>query len=294
MNAFDKTIDQEKTPKPSCSVCPTSWAISHITHHPKRFFVGLILFAFGFILWQTFPFIEQWVNSMEMGYSQWFSENIPKDKIWILIPIGFLGGLIASISPCILALLPLNLSYIGTLEPQSKREAFINALMFVLGVILVLSLMGLLSSFAGALMVDYKGYIQIVVGIFSMLMGLVVVDIIQLPLPTLVKTIPKGAGPFLVGVIFALVSSPCASPVLLAVLSASATTGNPIMSTATMASYALGYTMILFLASLLTGLSKQVSGLKRFSRETQILGSAFLFLVGVYFVVLGVQWIYGG
>jgi cytochrome c biogenesis protein CcdA len=46
-----------------------------------------------------------------------------------LLPLAFLGGLIASVSPCILGLLPINRSYIGTLELKSRRNRQIGILL---------------------------------------------------------------------------------------------------------------------------------------------------------------------
>jgi cytochrome c-type biogenesis protein len=115
--------------------------------------------------------LEQLVSQTENQYQKW-GESQPLNHPWILIPFAVGGGLLASISPCILALLPVNLSYIGTLNLKSRREAFWNATGFVLGVVTVLSIFGLFSSVAGAIMVDWRGYINLAIGCLIILMGL--------------------------------------------------------------------------------------------------------------------------
>lgn len=152
------------------------------------------------------------------------------------MPLAFVGGLLASVSPCILALLPVNLSYIGTLKINSRWDAFSKAGLFVLGAVTILSLFDLVSSFAGAVMVEYRGYINIVVGLIMAVMGLWLMGVVKIPLPQMNLNVPK-AGPYGVGLTFALVSSPCASPVLFAVLAAA--TGSQVLGTLTMVSYAL-------------------------------------------------------
>jgi cytochrome c-type biogenesis protein len=102
------------------------------------------------------------------------------------------------------------------------------------------------------------------------------------------------AGPYGVGLTFALVSSPCASPVLFAVLAAAAGTGSPVLGTLTMVFYALGYTMIIFLSSLFTGLAKQSKRLLQHSDGVIRFGSLALILTGAYYLVTGTQWFLGG
>ncbi|NJK76295.1 MAG: cytochrome c biogenesis protein CcdA [Microcoleus sp. SU_5_6] len=236
--------------------------------------------------------IEQVISIIENNYQQWFNQQDTANP-FVLLPLAFIGGLIASVSPCILALLPVNLSYIGTLKIESRWDAFTKAGLFVLGAVTILSLFGLVSSFAGAVMVEYRGYINIVVGLIMAVMGLWLMGVVQLPLPQMNVNLPK-AGPYGVGLTFALVSSPCASPVLFAVLAAAAATGSQILGTLTMVSYALGYTILIFLASLFTGMAKQSKQLLNHSEGIIRFGSLALILTGTYYLFTGTKWFFGG
>ncbi|MFM7277716.1 MAG: cytochrome c biogenesis CcdA family protein [Microcystis aeruginosa] len=235
--------------------------------------------------------LERAISIVENSYQQWLDRQDTTNPL-ILLPLAFLGGVIASISPCILALLPVNLSYIGTLKIESRWDAFSKAGLFVLGAVTILSLFGLVSSFAGAVMVEYRGYINIVVGLIMAVMGLWLLGVIKLPLPQMNLNLPQ-AGPYGVGLTFALVSSPCASPVLFAVLAAAAATGSQVLGTLTMVSYALGYTILIFLASLFTGLAKQSRNLLQHSETIIRLGSVALMVTGAYYLVTGTQWFMG-
>ena len=236
--------------------------------------------------------IEQIISVVENSYQQWFDQQDVANP-FVLLPLAFVGGLLASVSPCILALLPVNLSYIGTLKIRSRWDAFTKAGLFVLGAVTILSLFGLVSSFAGAVMVDYRGYINIAVGVIMAIMGLWLMGVVNIPLPTLNVNLPQ-AGPYGVGLTFALVSSPCASPVLFAVLAAAAATGSQLLGTLTMVSYALGYTILIFLASLFTGLAKQSNRLLQHSEGIVRFGSVALLMTGLYYLVTGTQWFLGG
>ncbi len=235
--------------------------------------------------------LEKAISIVENSYQQWLDRQDTNNPL-VLLPLAFLGGVIASISPCILALLPVNLSYIGTLKIESRWDAFSKAGLFVLGAVTILSLFGLVSSFAGTVMVEYRGYINIVVGLIMAVMGLWLLGVIKLPLPQMNLNLPQ-AGPYGVGLTFALVSSPCASPVLFAVLAAAAATGSQVLGTLTMVSYALGYTILIFLASLFTGLAKQSRNLLQHSETIIRLGSVALMVTGAYYLVTGTQWFMG-
>jgi len=236
--------------------------------------------------------IEQVISRIENRYQQWFSQQDTANP-FILLPLAFLGGGIASVSPCILALLPVNLSYIGTLKITSRWDAFKKAGLFVLGAVTILSLFGLVSSFAGVVMVDYRGYINIIVGLIMAVMGLWLIGLIKIPLPQMDINLPV-AGPYGVGLTFALVSSPCASPVLFGVLAAAAATGSQLLGTLTMMSYALGYTLLIFLSSLFTGFAKQSKQLLHHSEGVIRFGSLALILTGTYYLFTGTQWFLGG
>ncbi|NJR15522.1 MAG: cytochrome c biogenesis protein CcdA [Calothrix sp. CSU_2_0] len=236
--------------------------------------------------------VERLISIIENRYQQWFDKQDTANP-FVLLPLAFAGGAIASVSPCILALLPVNLSYIGTLNIKSRWDAFSKAGLFVLGAVTILSLFGLVSSFAGAVMVEYRGYINIVVGLIMAVMGLWLMGVVNIPLPQMNVNLPK-AGPYGVGLTFALVSSPCASPVLFAVLASAAATGSQLLGTLTMVSYALGYTLLIFLASLFTGLAKQSRNLLNHSEGIIRFGSVALILTGVYYLFTGTQWFFGG
>ncbi|WP_235006866.1 cytochrome c biogenesis protein CcdA [Calothrix rhizosoleniae] len=256
---------------------------------PGLLFIGtIILIVFGNQFQSWYDSMENFVSAIETPFHKWL-ENQNNNSPLILIPVAFVGGLIASISPCILSLLPVNLSYIGTLKIASRRDAFFKAGLFVLGAITVFSLFGLFASLASAVMVEFRGHVNIAVGVVILLMGLSFAGLIHLPLPKKQFSIPV-AGPYGVGLTFALVTSPCASPVLFSVLAAAAATGSQLFSIVIMVTYAIGYTAVIFFASLFTGLVKQRQVLLTQSDWVIRLGSALLILAGGYYLVTGIRW----
>lgn len=287
---FDSNSLQPVSPSPS-DLPPASRKkpFSSKTLFYGGLFLGAIVLALlspHFSGW--YIYLTELVGQIQTPYQQWLEQQNLSNPL-VLVPLAFIGGLIASISPCILSLLPVNLSYIGTLKITSRRAAFAKASLFVLGVVTVFSLFGLFASFAAAVLVDYRGYFNVVVGAIILVMGLSFAGIIHLPLPQ-PKASVSAAGPYGVGLTFALISSPCSSPVLFAVIAAAAATGSQLVSVATLASYGLGYTAVIFFASLYTGLVKQSRALLGQSDWVIRVGSAALILAGGFYLFNGIHW----
>jgi cytochrome c-type biogenesis protein len=97
--------------------------------------------------------------------------------------------------------------------------------------------------------------VNIAVGLLTVLMGLWMVGIVHLPMPQIAARVPPGGGSFVVGLAFALVATPCASPILVFILGAVSLAGSPLRAVGAMTLYAVGYTLVLFLASLSAGIA---------------------------------------
>ena len=235
--------------------------------------------------------VQSFISTFEQTVSSFLQvkQNLP---IPILILLAFGGGLAASLTPCVLPMIPLYLSYIGATEISSKVDAIKKAFLFCLGAALIFSLMGIFASFASFIMVEFRGYVNIVVGIFILLMCFFLLEIIKLPLPQIIKNIPAGS-PLIVGIAFALVSSPCASPILFAVLAMASTAGSSLKSTLIMAAYSVGYTGIIFLTAIFAGVVKQFNFFKKHSKIVSVVSSIILGILGIYYLYSGVMWFLG-
>jgi cytochrome c-type biogenesis protein len=197
------------------------------------------------------------------------------------------GGVVGSISPCILGMLPVNVSYIASAGLRTRAAAVRLASLFVAGVALVNVVLGLATALFFAIFIQYRGEVNIVVGIFTVLAALWMVGLLRLPVPQLVKAMPTRFGPLAVGLAFALVTSPCSSPVLFAVLTAASQRGNPLASVGAMSVYSIGYTSVLWAASISTGLIATSRHLLRYGTLVTRASALVLAALGVSSVVYG-------
>lgn len=242
--------------------------------------------------------IESAVLSISQNYANWLTQ-LTGNHGWAVLGLPVLalgGGLIASVSPCVLALLPVQLSYLGAQNQQRPNTG--KVIEFSLGVITAYSILGLFTSLAGTLIIDHRGGLFITAGVIVIAMALQLkgwgprvpwhrLNMGVIKAPGWVNKLPKG--PWLIGFTFALVTSPCASPVLAAVLSSAAAAGSPPLAVVAMIMYAIGYSMVILLA----GLGVELGGIRRhlLERGDQITGISAMVLLafGAFYLLTGIQ-----
>jgi len=170
----------------------------------------------------------------------------------------FVGGLLTSASPCVLAAVPVAVGYVGG-QAVTPRRAWMLALAFVAGMNIVLLAMGLLAARLGLLLGALPGPWSVAVG------GLVIVAAawlwrsqavacgIRLPAALEQRLSKSGAwGAVVLGALIGTVMSPCATPALAAALaiagSGSALSLSMWWGAALLLAYGTGHSALLLLA----------------------------------------------
>jgi cytochrome c biogenesis protein CcdA len=135
-----------------------------------------------------------------------------------------------------MAIFQYPVSYIGASKLASRTAALRVACSFVLGVIIVNVALGLVSSLFFALSVQYRAPVNIGVGSLTVLMGLWLAGILRFPTPQIATRFPPSGGSVIVGIIFAPIASPCASPMLKFILGVVSLGGSPVRAVSAMTS----------------------------------------------------------
>jgi len=207
----------------------------------------------------------------------------------------YLGGVIATASPCILASIPLVIGYVGGYAGGNKKQALIYSLTFVVGLALVMSGLGAIAALMGTMFGDVGTYWYFVVAVILMVMGLQLAGIIKLKLGgDTQKFLPQRTGllgALILGMLFGLVLSPCASPVLAVILTLAAVQGKVVYGSTLLFAYALGQGSLIILAGTFTGVINnflQSRGAKAGAVLQQVAG-CLLFFVGAYIFFQGVR-----
>ena len=226
---------------------------------------------------------------LEFAIAALLPEDAIRGAAWFLLPaIGFAAGILASLSPCILPLVPLNVAYIGAVEASGWRAVSLSG-RFVLGAALALSVLGLFGDLAGWVLIEQRGPMLLVVGAALLYFGFAALELAPMPFAGRVGGGPRRLGPIGAGAAFSVVTTPCASPLRAAVLAASATQAIAGLTVIAMASFALGYTLLVFLGGVFGG--TLVTRLRERSFEAPRAGAGALLLVtGLGFAAAGWHW----
>ena len=215
--------------------------------------------------------------------------------------ISFLEGVITFISPCLLPMLPIYISYFAGQSTDKKHGTLINALGFVLGFTVVFVMMGAFAGTLGALLREYATVINIVSGSIVILFGLNFLEVIRLPFlfgNRQLKLKSFNVGFFscaLFGIIFSIGWTPCVGAFLGSALLLAAQGGESGKGILMLLSFSLGLGLpFLVSAVLIKKLKTAFDFIKRNYRVINLVSGIFLVITGIcmatglmgYFLVL--------
>lgn len=220
---------------------------------------------------------------------------------WEALAAAFVGGVLTSASPCVLAAAPVAVGYVGGQARTPARAWWLSAA-FVAGLTLVLVLLGLLAARLGLLMGALPGTWSIAVGVAIAAAGLWLwraAPACGLPLPAAWQQRLAGAGSwgaFALGALVSTVMSPCATPALaaaIAIAGTGAAFGESMWwGAALLLAYGIGHGILLLIAGALPGSAQAL--LARAGRfERRLPGRRFfasvLALAGLWWIVQGIE-----
>lgn len=207
----------------------------------------------------------------------------------------FVGGILTSSNPCVLVTIPLVIGYVGGYSEGNRRKTLLYSLTFIFGLSITFTILGAIASLIGGLFGVTSQIWYFIVGGIAIAVGLHLAGIYELNLPIPVHLQPKQRGllgAFFLGLIFGIVSSPCATPILALVLTFVASKGKVVYGTSLLFTYALGHCALIFLAGTAAGYaesfikSKGITNMSNFGKK---IGGTIVVLVGFYMIYLGIR-----
>ena len=201
--------------------------------------------------------------------------------------ISFLEGIITFISPCLLPMLPIYISYFAGGQAAAMKKTLINALGFVVGFTILFVAMGALAGTVGSFLHRYQTAVNVVCGLVVIFFGLNFLGVFKVNLfrgrQGTVQTREMGFFSSLIfGVIFSVGWTPCVGAFLGSALMLASQQGHVLEGMLMLLVYSLGLGVpFLISAALIDYLKTAFDWIKRHYRVINLVCGIFLILVGV-------------
>ena len=210
---------------------------------------------------------------------------------WLAIVAVFAGGATTALNPCVLAMIPLLMSVIaGNKETTTVKRSLVFSAFFVLGLAITFTVLGLISALMGRMFGNVGQFWKYIVAGVCLIMGLHLLGLLKLnfPVPAGIRVKKQGyIGAFLLGLLFGVVSTPCAVPILAVLLAFVAEKGNVLYGGFLLFVYALGHSALVLVAGTSVGAAKSMlesKGLRRAHNVLQKVAGALIMGIGAYFL----------
>lgn len=215
-------------------------------------------------------------------------EQVVRDQQGAAYLAALVAGLLSAASPCVLAAIPLIIGYVGGYSDGSRKKAAIYSLVFILGLSITFTVLGVAASAMGRFLGFAGRWPYVGLALVAIVMGLQLMGLINVPLPFSKSRQVRSRGlwgAFLLGVLTGTVSSPCATPVLAVILAYVSTRGDILYGGSLLFTYAVGHCGLIFAAGLSVGLAESIvssKGVRNVSLYARRISGALLALAGGY------------
>lgn len=223
--------------------------------------------------------------------------------ISLIIP-AFIAGVLTFLAPCTLPLVPGYLGFISgaSLEDlkdpakatNARWKIFLNGLFFMAGFSAVFIIMGTLVGFIGArLLVPYRLWLGRIGGIFVILFGLFMLNVLKIPILAREKRLKapvlfergNPANSFILGSAFAFGWTPCVGPILGSVLLLASTSTTALSGALMLAVFSAGLAVPFLLIAIGIGsASRSIKNISKYLNVVSVIGGIFLIFLGVLLV----------
>ena len=209
---------------------------------------------------------------------------------WLAPLFALVAGFLTSFTPCSLSSV---IGYVGGTGQRDTKKAFWLSVTFAVGTAVTFTILGVTASIAGKLIGTSSSWWYILLGILMILMALQTWGIFEIvPSSYLIsKNTKRGMlGAFIAGILGGVFSSPCATPVLIALLAIVAGKGSVLWGILLLLLYSIGHGILAVFAGTSIGFVQKMSGNEKYGRAStalKIIMGALILLIGFYMFYLG-------
>lgn len=185
-----------------------------------------------------------------------------KNPSFVSIFIAYIGGVLASFTPCVYPMIPIVLGVIGASDIEKRSRGFTLSVSYVLGLSLVYASMGIFASMTGSFFgeIATSPWSYLVFGNLCLVLAFWMMDWINIPLFSSGKVTDKKGhiGVFIMGLLSGIVAAPCTSPVLAGLLIYVSATKDVLLGGSMMFAFSIGMTTLLIVIGTFSGMAKSL------------------------------------
>lgn len=208
--------------------------------------------------------------------------QVIQTNIWLAPLAAGVGGLLTAANPCVLAAAPLMVGYVAGQENKSVARSFLLSLMFAIGLTIMFGLIWF-GVWSASTLLPTAWWVYVAAGV-CFLMGLHLLGALHFTLPVAAGLKPKQkgvVGALLLGLLFGLISLPCAGPVLGALIVVTPLYGMAF-GILLLVAYSLGHCGLVLVGGTSMGLVQKLADSKGWNLGTNVLRRvAGVLIIGV-------------
>lgn len=179
--------------------------------------------------------------------------------LWTVLGI-FVGGMALNLTPCVYPLIPITVSYFGGRSGQAKGNLFLHGLLYMVGLALTNSILGVVAALTGGMMgaMLQSPLVLVAISLLLVVFATSLFGFWELRLPSgLAQAASKAHagyfGTFFMGLTLGIVAAPCLGPFVLGLLTWVAGMGSPWLGFIIFFTLSLGLGFPLFILAMFSG-----------------------------------------
>lgn len=212
---------------------------------------------------------------------------------WVAPLLALIAGVLTSFTPCSLSSIPLVIGYVGSTGAKDIKKALWLSVTFALGSAVTFTALGAVASIAGKLIGSSASWWYTILGVLMVLMALQTWGVFEI-IPSsflLSKNKKRGfTGAFIAGILGGVFSTPCSTPVLIALLAIVAGKGSLAWGIFLLLLYSIGHGLLSVVAGTSVGFVQKLSKSEQYGKLSTVLKmmmGTVIFLIGLYMFYLG-------
>lgn len=218
-----------------------------------------------------------------------------REQPLLALAVLFGAGLATSFTPCVYPMIPITAGILGGVGStrRSRGETLVVTLVYVLGLALTYSVLGLLAGLSGTLFgtVSSNPWSLFIMGNLLLVFGLAMLDVFTVNAPARLMTwsgrlaADSRAGVFALGATSGLVAAPCGAPAFAAVLTFVSTTRSALLGFLYLFVFSLGLSALLVGVGLFSGSLAALPRAGKWTLWIKRAGGVLLLLMAEYYFV---------